>query len=168
MGSYLQQYGAGEEKRNRVLKVTVLALIGVVVIALAAYWILKDYPEERRAKQFLGEVNAHNYQAAYQDWGCTAQHPCPNYDYKRFVDDWTGAGKKANGPWRIESKDSCRSFLTVNVRADGTDLQSLAVQRSDKSLSFAPDSECQEAKWRWKQFFDRILGRTPPPTKRAS
>jgi hypothetical protein len=168
VGSYLQQYGAGEEKRNRVLKVTVTSLIAILVIALVGYWIFKDYPEKQKAKRFLAEVNAHDYQAAYQEWGCTTQHPCPNYDYKRFVEDWTGAGQKTSGNWNIESTDSCRSFLTVNVRAPGTDLQSLAIQRSDHSLSFAPAPECQERKWRWKQFFERILGKEPAPPKPGS
>ena len=163
MGSYLQQYGAGEEERSRILKVTILSIIGVVVLALILYLIFKDFPEKRKAQQFLGEVNAHKYQAAYELWGCSAQHPCPNYDYNRFMEDWTAHGNSA-GDWKIESTDSCRSFLTANVRAPGSELQSLAVQRSDKSLSFAPAAECQERKWRWKQFFQRLMGKAPPPS----
>jgi len=157
VGAYLQQYGTEEERRGRVIKWIVISCIAVAIIAFAAYLIFHNYPEERVAKHFLADVNSHNYQAAYRDWGCTTQHPCPSYDYSRFLQDW-GPNKNITSPWRIQSTDSCKSFLTVNVQAQGSELQSLAVQRSDHSLSFAPAPECQEKQWRWKQFFQRIFG----------
>jgi hypothetical protein len=164
MGSYLQQYGVEETRRNRTLKAILVAAASVIVLALVAYLILHNYFEKRVAKQFLSEVNAGQYQKAYQTWGCTAQHPCPNYDYQRFLEDW-GPAKRKTGSWEIAETDSCRSFLTVNVQAPGTELQSLAVQRSDKSLGFAPAPECQERQWRWKAFFHRIFGGGTEPPK---
>jgi hypothetical protein len=164
MGSYLQQYGVEETRRNRTLKAILVAAVSVIVLALVAYLILHNYFEKRAAKQFLSEVNAGQYQKAYQTWGCTAQHPCPNYDYQRFLEDW-GPAKRKTGSWEIAETDSCRSFLTVNVQAPGTELQSLAVQRSDKSLGFAPAPECQERQWRWKAFFHRIFGGGTEPPK---
>jgi hypothetical protein len=157
MGSYLQHYGVDETRRSRTVKTIVVAAVSVLVLALVAYLILHNYFEKRVAKQFLSEVNAGQYQKAYETWGCTTQHPCPNYDYQRFLEDW-GPAKKKSGSWEIADTDSCRSFLTVNVQAPGTELQSLAVQRSDKSLGFAPAPECQERQWRWKAFFHRIFG----------
>ena len=164
MDSYLQQYGVSDEHRSKVLRAIILSLVGVAIVAVVAYLILADYSEERRAKRFLGEINSQNYKAAYEDWGCTAQHPCPNYDYSRFLEDW-GPQKKASGPWKVVSTDSCKSFLTVNVRAGGSELESLSVQRSDTSLGFAPDAECQEPKWRWRQFFTQFFGKTAAPPK---
>ena len=156
MGSYLQQYGASEEQRNRVIKWIIIGCISAVVIALAAYLIFHNYPERRVANQFLAEVNSGNLQAAYRDWGCTTEHPCPNYDYQRFMQDW-GPNKGVTPPWQVQSTDSCKAFLTINVQAQGSELQSLAVERDKHSLSFAPAPECQERKWRWRQFFQRIL-----------
>jgi ABC-type lipoprotein release transport system permease subunit len=164
MGSYLQQYGVEETRRNRTVKVILISAVTIIVLALVAYLILHNYFEKRVAKQFLSEVNAGQYQKAYETWGCTAQHPCPNYDYQRFLEDW-GPAKKKTGSWEIAETDSCRSFLTVNVQAPGTELQSLAVQRSDKSLGFAPAPECQERQWRWKAFFHRIFGGGAEPPK---
>lgn len=157
MGSYLQQYGVEETRRNRTVKIILVAAVSVVVLALVAYLVLHNYFEKRVAKEFLSDVNAGQYQKAYEAWGCTAQHPCSNYDYQRFLEDW-GPAKKKSGSWEIANTDSCRSFLTVNVQAPGTELQSLAVQRSDKSLGFAPAPECQERQWRWKAFFQRMFG----------
>ena len=157
MGTYLQQYGVEEEHRNRIIRRILLSVGGVVVLGIVAYFALKDHGEKHKVNQFLTLINSGKYEDAYREWGCTAAHPCPNYDLKRFLQDWGATGKAAS-PWKISSVDSCRQFVTVNVQATGTELQSLSVGRSDKSLGFAPGPECQEAKWRWKQFFDRIFG----------
>ncbi len=156
MGAYLQDYLAEEDRRRRAIKWIVLGVIAVGIVVWVFYLILHNYPEKKVADRFLGELNSRNYQAAYQDWGCTGAHPCPNYDYGRFMDDW-GPQKKTSSPWKIASVDGCKTFVTINVQADGSELQSLAVQRNDKSLSFAPAPECQEKQWHWKQFFHRIF-----------
>jgi hypothetical protein len=155
MGSYLQQYGEGDERRGRIIKRIILAGIAVVVVAIAAYLFFHNFPEKQVARHFLADVNNSRYDQAYRDWGCTTEHPCKNYDYDRFMEDW---GKRFNSPWKIASVDGCRTFVTVNVQAQGSELQSLAVERADHSLGFAPAPECQERKWRWKQFFEKIFG----------
>jgi hypothetical protein len=156
VGSYLQQYGVGDERRSRTIKWIILSCVAAAVIAVAAYLIFYNYPEKRVANHFLADVNSQNFQAAYRDWGCTTDHPCPNYDYHRFMEDW-GPSKKVTPPWRVESVDGCRAFVTVNVQAQGSELQSLAVARDGRALSFAPAPECQEKQWRWKQFFQRLF-----------
>lgn len=156
MGSYLQGYGAEEERRNRVIKWIILICLGIVILAFAAYLFFHNFSEKQTVKRFLAEVNARNYQAAYRDWGCTSAHPCPNYDYNRFLEDW-GPSKKIGSPWKIASVDGCKTFVTVNVQAEGSELQSLAVERDNDGLGFAPAPECQERQWHWKQFFQRLF-----------
>lgn len=158
MATYLEHYGAGEERRNRVIRNIILSCIGAAILAWILYLIFHNYPEKRVVKRFLAEVNAHQYDAAYRDWGCTPQHPCPNYDYQRFMQDW-GPNKNVRSPWQIASVDGCRTFVTINVQAEGADLQSLSVERSDHSLGYAPAPECQERQWHWKEFFQRMFGR---------
>jgi hypothetical protein len=158
MGSYLQTYGVDDVRRGRVIKRIVIASVSVVVAVVLGYLFFHNFPESRKVKRFLADVNARNYQTAYHEWGCTDQSPCPNYDFQRFMNDW---GVKTGGSWSVASTDSCATFLTVNVQAPGSELQSLAVQRNDKSLGFAPAPECQERKWRWKQFLNKLLGREP-------
>jgi hypothetical protein len=165
MGSYLQTYGVDEERRGRVIKRIVIAAASVVAVVALGYLFFHNFPESRKVKRFLADVNAHDYKSAYREWGCTDQSPCPNYDFGRFMNDW---GAKAGSSWSVASTDSCVTFLTVNVQAPGSELQSLAVQRNDDSLGFAPAPECQERKWRWKQFFERLLGREPKPAKAIS
>ncbi len=159
MGSYLATYGEGDERRSRNIRLIIWSVLGAIVITVASYFIFHNFREKLVAKHFLADLNAHNYRAAY-DLFCTSDHPCPNYDYNRFLQDW-GPPAKATGAWKVASTDSCRYFLTVNVDAPGTELQSLAVQRSDLSLGYAPAPECQEKKWRWRQFWDRLTGHAP-------
>jgi hypothetical protein len=158
MGSYLQQYGAGDEQRIRRIKLIFVVLAAIVVVALLAYLLLKDRQEKKVVEHFLGDVNAHRYEDAYRDWGCTAASPCRDYNYTRFLEDW-GPAKKIDSGWKIASTDSCKAFLTVNVQAEGAELQSLMVERGTSVMGFAPAPECQERKWRFGQFFRRLMNR---------
>jgi ABC-type lipoprotein release transport system permease subunit len=159
MASYMQGYGVAEARRNRIIKFIVLGVVSVGILSLVTYLIVHDYSEKQLVKKFLAEVNAHDYQKAYATWNCERSKTCENYSYGRFMDDW-GPTKKVSSPWRIVNDDSCKTFLTVNVAAQGSELQSLAVERGENSIGFAPAPECQEAKWHWKQFFQRILRRS--------
>jgi hypothetical protein len=158
MGSYLQTYGAGEERRNRTIKWLIISLIAVLLAVWFSYLFLHNYFETQTVEHFLAEVNAQDYQAAYRDWGCTDATPCPNYDYHRFLKDW-GPEAKRSSPWKVDSVDGCTTFVTVNVTAQGAELQSVGVERGSKTLMYAPSPECQEKQWRWKAFFKRIFGR---------
>ncbi len=157
MGSYLQHYGAGEERRNRTIWRIILGAIGLLLILCILYFLLHNYREKQVVDRFLTRVNAHDYASAYADWGCTTASPCRNYDYKRFMEDW-GPAKKTSSPWKIASVDGCNAFVTVNVQAEGAELESLGVVRGSKTLMYAPAPECQEPQWRWKQFFSRLFG----------
>jgi hypothetical protein len=157
MAGYLQNYGAGEEHRNRIVKFIILGVLAALILALAAYLFLHNRSEEKTVEHFLAQVNAHDYKDAYVTWGCTEANPCRNYDYARFLEDW-GPKTKATSPWKIATVEGCNAFVTVNVTADGAALQSLGVERGARTVSYAPSSECQEKKWHWKQFFQRIFG----------
>jgi hypothetical protein len=158
MGSYLQQYGVDDARRARSIKIIVLIGFGLLILAIAAYFFFHNFFEKRVVIGFLEDVNAHKYQEAYRKWGCADTHPCPNYDFNRFMEDW-GPAKHTRSPWEIASVDGCKSFVTVNVKAEGAELQSLSVERRDRSLGYAPSPECQERQWRWKQFFARLFHR---------
>ena len=157
MGAYLQNYGAGEEQRNRIIKFVLLGVFAALILVLVAYLFFHNRSEKKTVERFLAQVNAHDYKAAYRTWGCTEAHPCRNYDYGRFLEDW-GPKSKATSPWRIVSVEGCRFFVTVNVTADGAELRSLGVDRGARTVNYAPSSECQEKKWHWKQFFQRVFG----------
>lgn len=159
MGSYLQTYGVDEARRSRIIKWLVLSFISIALLSLCSYLFFHNFFEKRVVARFLDQVNASRYQQAYVLWGCTDATPCPNYTYKSFLEDW-GAAKKIKSPWKIDSVDGCTGFVTVNVAAAGVDIQSLAVERGGKTISYAPAAECQERRWHWKEFFQRLTGRS--------
>jgi cbb3-type cytochrome oxidase subunit 3 len=164
MGAYLEQYGRGEERRNRIIKWTIISTILVLIAIWIIYLVLHNRAEIDKAKRFLAEVNARDYKQAYAIWGCTSANPCPNYDFSRFLEDW-GPQSNASGRWKIVSTDACKTFVTINVDAPGAQMQSIAVERSSPHImSFAPAPECMERKWRWRDFFHRIFGggKVPP------
>lgn len=156
MASYMQGYGIADERRSRTIKLIILGAVSAAAIAFGAYLFLHDYSEKKAVNHFLDQLNAHDYNGAYADW-CNTASPCPYYDYARFLQDW-GPEKKISSPWKVASVESCKSFVTVNVQAQGAELQSLGVQRGASALMFAPAPECQEMQWHWKEFFRRIFG----------
>src|SRR5690242_7824623 len=99
MGTYLQNYGEGEERRNRIVKIIIFSVIGALILWWILYLVLHNRSEKNAVEHFLDQVNAHQYAQAYADWGCTKKSPCPNYDYHRFLDDW-GPQKKVTSPWK--------------------------------------------------------------------
>ena len=153
----MQHYGVGEEHRGRIIRTIILSVVGVLIALWILYLVLHNYSEKQTVKRFLAQVNSQDYAHAYTNWGCTTASPCSNYDYKRFLQDW-GPSKTISPPWKVVSVDGCKAFVTVNVQANGSELQSLGVERGTKSIMFAPAPECQEPQWRWKQFFQRIFG----------
>src|ERR1051325_781111 len=89
--SYLDQYaeqGAIDERRARLLKRTAIVVFAMVVIASVLYYQFKNHREERQVQQFLTDLARGDYAAAYALWGCKVEAPCPNYDFKSFVEDW--------------------------------------------------------------------------------
>lgn len=152
----MQGYGVEEDRRNRIIKRIIIGAIVAAVLAWVFYLLFHNYTEKKTVNQFLAEINAHDYKAAYAKW-CNAANPCPYYDYGRFLQDW-GPQKKVSSPWKVASVESCKSFVTVNVQAAGAELQSLGVQRGTRTLMYAPAPECQEMQWHWKAFFHRIFG----------
>jgi len=155
MASYLADYGVEDARRGKVIKYIAVSVVAALLVGWLSYVGLHNYSEKRVAKDFISLVNEHNYRAAYSIWCPKA---CEHYDYSQFMADW--APNKTAAPWKIDSTDSCKAFLTINVTADGSEVQSLSVERGTNVLSFAPAPECQEYKWHWKQFLNRILGRS--------
>ena len=157
MSGYLEEFGAVEERRGRFIKRLVIALLALLIIGFAAYEFFQNYSEEHLVNQFLSELNAARYPAAYQTWGCSDAHPCRDYSYQRFLEDW-GPGKKT-ADWKVANVDGCTTGAIVTVAAQGAENMPLWVERGTSALTFSPWPECQGKRWRFKQFFKNLVGR---------
>jgi hypothetical protein len=146
MGSYLEAYGAGEEQRARrirVLKRTLIFGSAFVAVALIAYGIFKNHSEEQRVKSFLEALQKKDYAGAYAMWGCTDAHPCRDYSFSRFMDDWGPASPRANAASaKMKASQSCGNGVILEVDYAGAEPVSLFVDRDSKTIAFAPWPEC--------------------------
>src|ERR1039457_948505 len=101
MAGYLDQYGAGDERREKRNKL--LLISGACVLVLAFLWfilfawdkteilriqsvarlaqIVRNHRQESRVKSFMDILQRQDYKAAYALWNCTDAHPCRDYSF---------------------------------------------------------------------------------------
>jgi len=165
MSSYLEAYGAAEQHRARILgivKTTSIALGSVLVVCVILYGIFKNHSEEQRAKNFLGLLSAHNYQAAYAMWGCTDSHPCPDYPFAKFQEDWGPKSQHASDPAAVSigRSESCGSGVVIPLSyKNPVDSVPLWVERDTGTISFAPWPECPGRHLHFGAWLRSVFGR---------
>ena len=147
MSSYLEAYGAAEQHRARIvglLKNCSIVLAGVLIAGLILYAIFKNHAEERQAKNFVALLAAHNYPAAYALWGCTETHPCPQYTYSKFLEDWGPKSEHAGNltAAALGPSQSCGSGVLIRLDYKGSVSVPIWVERDSGIISFAPWAEC--------------------------
>jgi len=141
MPGYLDQYGEGEERREKILKRAAIALVALLVVGGALLFVFYNWREERQAKRFFDLLQHRDFAAAYRLWGCTEQKPCRDYSLADFMKDW---GSVSEG--KVTRSRSCGSgvILTVDVRGKGE--EKLWVQRGDLTLGYSPYPGCPPGK----------------------
>jgi hypothetical protein len=143
MAGYLDQYGAGEEERERLIKRIAIAVVAAIVLGAVGFFVFHNYRQERQAKRFLAALAAHDYQAAYAAWGCTPAKPCSAYPFESFMRDWgpQSAHPDVSG-YRISRSRSCGTGVILTVDFQKGQEEKLWVERDDLSLSFSPFPGC--------------------------
>jgi hypothetical protein len=138
MSSYLDQYGAGEERRNKIIVRAVLAFLAIVVITTATYFFLRNRSEKARIEGFRELLIQKNYQAAYEFWGCTKEKPCPYYPIEKFLEDWgPKSGHTDFSTMKPVRNVTCRDGYGQGWKF-GDDTVHLWVVREDQALSYDP------------------------------
>jgi hypothetical protein len=146
MAGYLEQYGAGEEQRQRrgkIVKIVAIALVAAVLISGALYFNFHNYREERQVKQFLSRLDARDYKAAYALFGCTDASPCRYYPLDKFMEDWgPNSGHSGFAHARITRSRSCGSGVLLTLDYGQSRQEKLWVERRDMSIGFPPVQGC--------------------------
>jgi hypothetical protein len=139
MASYLEGYGETQARRSRKLRWLIITPIVLIVLGTVLYFKFRDYPEHRRAAQFLEFLQKKDYKAAYALWGCTDQKPCPQYTFDKFMEDWgpTGPFKNPEQAHIAENK-GCKGGVISLVRTPGQEDVQLWVDRRTEEIGFAP------------------------------
>jgi hypothetical protein len=146
MPGYLDQYGAGEEQRNRVVIRSIVAVVGIVIVAALGWYLLKNHHQEGVVKNFVDAIRKGDYQGAYRDWGCTEQKPCSAYSFDSFMSDWGAAAKNNTPPdpgvIGITDSESCNTGVLLTVAVNSTRVEKLWVDKGNDGISFAPYPIC--------------------------
>lgn len=164
MSGYLESYGAGDERREKIIKTVAISAGAFLIAAGLGYFFFHNYPEEKQAKRFYELLQAHDYKAAYALWGCTDATPCRDYVMAEFMKDW-GPDKVTPTDVDLLDAESCGTGVIVEVASKNSD-QKLWVERGTHVLGFPPFERCPQGNrihdlWRNVRF--RLRGRPVPP-----
>jgi hypothetical protein len=142
MSGYLEKYGAGEERRGKIIKILLLSLVTLVVVGGALVFQFYNIREERLVMRFIGQLQAHDYKGAYALFGCTDAKPCRDYPINRFMEDWgPNSGHNALGAAHISRSRSCGSGVLLTIDYSPNTQEKLWVDR-DSTISFPPMQGC--------------------------
>lgn len=165
MGGYLDQYGAGDERRARRIKLGFLALlaaaVAILIVILVSFLFISN-AAERQAQAFLNALSSGQYQQAYALWGCTATQPCSAYPFPEFLKDW-GPGAVPPGTFQVLNGESCGSGTIVDIDAGKAGDKRLWVENGARTIGFPPVNECPHRNHVYDFFRDlkyRLHGRT--------
>lgn len=143
MSGFLDEYGVSDERREKVTKRVVLALVVLLVAAGSAYFYFRNWREERQARQFVELLRARDYPAAYALWGCSPEHPCRDYPIEEFLKDWGPQSPHANlSALRLTRTRSCSGGIIRTLDFGGGEIVNLWIERRDRTIGFAPWEVC--------------------------
>jgi len=139
MPGYLEAYGAGDEKRERLLRRTAIVVAVVLAIGGAFYFFFRNYRETKQAKLFFEFLGSQNYRAAYALWGCTDVTPCRHYPFEKFMEDWGPKSDHANvAALEITKTRGCSDGVIIEANFGQGLIEYLWVDRAHRNVGFAP------------------------------
>ena len=142
MAGYLDNYGAGVDRRIRIFKTLAIALVSVIVIGAVLMFVFHNYREEQQVKQFLAALAAKDYKSAYQMFGCTDAKPCTAYAFEKFMEDFGPAAGHDPAQGRITKSRTCGTGVILTVDYGQKREEKLWVERKNMSISFPPFDGC--------------------------
>lgn len=136
---FLDDYGAGDARYEKILKVVAIALVASLVGGFFYYVFFRNWREERQVRKFLALLEEGNLPKAYELWGCTFDEPCRYYPYDEFLEDWGPAGPLG----KITDYDLGHSFeqksgVIVTLEINGKPHPNLWVEKETKVVGFSP------------------------------
>ncbi len=142
MAGYLDQYGAGEERRIRIIKTLVISVVTLAILGGIAFFVFHNYRQERQVKRFMELLEAHDYKGAYSLWVRT-ESDRRGYPLDKFMEDWGPQSPHANvSNYRISKSRSCGSGVILTVDFGPSQQEKLWVQRNDLTIGFSPLPGC--------------------------
>jgi hypothetical protein len=142
MAGYLDQYGAGEERRARIIRNIVISAVAAVVLGGVLYFIFHNYRQEQQVKRFFALLARHDYQDAYQLWVRTDSDR-KGYPMAAFLRDWGPQGSHPDAAdYRIARSRSCGTGVILTVDFPKSQQEKLWVERDTLTIGFSPLPGC--------------------------
>ena len=139
MPGYLEGYGAGEEKREKLIKRIALGFVLALILGGVSYFFLRNYRETQQAELFFELLRKQDYTAAYRLWGCTPTSTCRDYSMDKFMEDWGPKSPHADlSALKITKTRGCSTGVIIGVSFGKVEPEYLWVERRDRSLGYAP------------------------------
>ncbi len=158
MPGYMEGYGAGEDRRNRILKRVLLIGIPAILLSIAAFFYFRTWPQERAVSRFMDALEEKKYDDAYKMW-CTDDHPCKYYPENKFKEDWGPMGQYSNiNELKFGAVDYCGSGVVIEATYPGAMPFGLWIERATNLISFAPYQRCPGRHLQLGAFFKRLFG----------
>jgi hypothetical protein len=172
MPGYLDQYGAGEERRNRIILRAVVLTLTVAVLGSLSWYLLKNHHQESVVKTFLAAVRKGDLQGAYRAWGCSSPSDCTGYTYDSFLGDWGPNAKSSAQPGidfrpdpavlGLTDSESCNNGVLLSVEVNSARTEKLWVDRKSDAINFAPYPICPHRN-PWAIMLHRTVGKLRKP-----
>jgi len=142
MSDYLSGYGLIDARREKRRNRIIITLLVILAVSVSGYFFFRTFFEKQTMNRFLTLLGERNYTAAHAMFGCTADHPCRDYSYAKFVEDW-GPGSLWSDPHyaEIAKVRYCGDTVIFNLFIKGDDVN-LVITRKDQLIGFAPWPTC--------------------------
>jgi hypothetical protein len=142
MAGFLDEYGAGDERRARIIKIVVVSVIAAAMLYGLLYFFFRNYRQEQQAKRFFELLEAHNYTAAYDMW-VSSDSERSGYPMAAFLQDW---GPKAMDihSFTIMDAESCGNSVIVDADLGPAGDKKLWINRQSLELGFGPYEQCPQ------------------------
>jgi hypothetical protein len=112
MAGYLDSYGVADQRRERVVKLSLIIGFSTILILTVGYFTLRTHTQERVVSQFMEDLQHQQYMDAYKLWGCPEN--CKLYPPNEFLKDWGPEGKTAQASqFKIEHVDYCEACAVL-------------------------------------------------------
>ena len=141
MAGFLDEYGAGDERRARIIKTIAVSVAVLAVLTGLLYFLFRNYRQEQQAKRFFQLLETHNYQAAYDMWALTDSERRA-YPMNSFLQDWGPQAMNVRN-FTIMDAESCGNAVIIDADLGTAGDRKLWVTRQNLELSFGPADYCQ-------------------------
>jgi hypothetical protein len=129
-------YGAGDERRARMIKLTLISVVLAAALAGLLYFFFRNYRQEQQARRFFELLSAHNYPAAYEMW-VSSDSERSAYPMGAFLQDW-GPNAMDVHKFTIMDAESCGNSVIVDTDLGPSGDKKVWINRESLELSWGP------------------------------